>query len=250
LKSESRCKSVKVSPYHVFDAFICDLSGGSNRAKAFSNIGRSGWYASHLGKGAVSLGQNPIGRQCCNHLSSAGTAGYWCRTLIRIIPNLHAVVKSVSEQGTRLNIRKETLRQWWRDFAKALHAQGVAANATERAVRGVTRTSRKDGIYRAMRRGESTRFEERVQSVAGDLQTGRVNPGHGKEQLLRTLRDVERGWASVSQLLKLDGDVDLADRVQQFARDMPPFFRSRMDGGRHHASLENFGETEKSVVSV
>lgn len=32
-------------------------------------------------------------------------------------PHLHAVVKSVSEQGTRLNIREETLRQWRRDFA-------------------------------------------------------------------------------------------------------------------------------------
>lgn len=62
---------------------------------------------------------------------------------------------------------------------------------------------------------------------AGDLQTGRVNPGHGKEQLLLTRRDVERGWASVSQLLKLDGDVDLADRVQQFAREMPPAFADR-----------------------
>src|SRR5687767_8501235 len=99
--------------------------------------------------------------------------------------------------------------------------------AKESLHRGATRTSQKDGIYRAMRREESTRFEERVQSVAGDLQTGRVNPGHGKEQLLRTRRDVERGWAYVSQLLKLDGDVDLADRVQQFAREMPPAFADR-----------------------
>lgn len=133
----------------------------------------------------------------------------------------------MSEQGTRLNIRKEALRQWRRDFAEALRAQGVAANATERAVRGVTRTHQKDSIYRAMRRGESTHFEERVQSVANELRSGRINPGDGKEKLLRTRRDVERGWISVSELLKLDGDMDLASRVRQFVNEMQPAYGDR-----------------------
>lgn len=142
-------------------------------------------------------------------------------------PHVHLVLKAMSEQGARLNIRKEILRQWRRDFAEALRIQGVAANATERAVRGVTRTHQKDGIYRAMRRGESTRFKERVQSVANELRSGRVNPGGGKEQLLRTRRDVERGWGSVSELLKRDGDVDLAGRVRQFVNEMPPAYVDR-----------------------
>ena len=142
-------------------------------------------------------------------------------------PHVHLVLKAVSEQGTRLNIREETLRQWRRDFAEALRAQGVAANATERAVRGVTRTHQKDGIYRAMRRGESTRFEERLQSVASELRSGRVNPGRGKDKLLRTRRDVERGWASISELLKLDGDAELAGRVRQFAKEMQPAYVDR-----------------------
>jgi hypothetical protein len=42
----------------------------------------------------------------------------------------------VSEQGERLNIRPPTLRKWRRDFAANLRELGVAANATERAVRG------------------------------------------------------------------------------------------------------------------
>jgi hypothetical protein len=142
-------------------------------------------------------------------------------------PHVHLVLKAVSEHGMRLNIRKETLRQWRRDFAEALRAQGVAANATERAVRGVTRTHQKDGIYRAMRRGESTRFEERVQSVANELRSGRVEPGEGKDKVLKTRRDVERGWESVSELLRRDGDVELANRVRQFAREMPPPYVER-----------------------
>jgi hypothetical protein len=142
-------------------------------------------------------------------------------------PHVHLVLKAVSEQGTRLNIRKETLRQWRRDFAEALRAEGIAANATERAVRGVSRTHQKDGIYRAMCRRESTLFEERVQSVANELRSGRVNPGGGKENLLRTRRYVEQGWASISELLTRDGDLELAIQVRQFARKMPPAYADR-----------------------
>jgi hypothetical protein len=46
-------------------------------------------------------------------------------------PHVHLVVKAVSEDGKRLNIRKATLRGWRRQFAAHLRAQGIAANATE-----------------------------------------------------------------------------------------------------------------------
>ena len=72
-------------------------------------------------------------------------------------PHVHLVVKAVGEDGGRLNIRKATLRGWRRDFAEKLRAQGVAANATERAVRGQVRPPVRDGIYRAAERGELRR---------------------------------------------------------------------------------------------
>src|SRR5665213_616275 len=54
-------------------------------------------------------------------------------------PHVHLVVKAVSADGRRLNIRKATLRGWRQQFAAHLRAQGIAANATERAVRGQVR---------------------------------------------------------------------------------------------------------------
>lgn len=50
-------------------------------------------------------------------------------------PHVLGIVKAVSEQGVRLNIRKETLRGWREEFTRHLRAQGVQANATRRAVR-------------------------------------------------------------------------------------------------------------------
>jgi hypothetical protein len=49
-------------------------------------------------------------------------------------PHVHMVVKAMSEQGGRLNIRKATLREWRRGFARHLRTPGIAANATERGV--------------------------------------------------------------------------------------------------------------------
>jgi hypothetical protein len=44
-------------------------------------------------------------------------------------PHVHVVVKAMSEQGKRLNIRKPTLRAWRTQFAENLRELGVAANA-------------------------------------------------------------------------------------------------------------------------
>jgi hypothetical protein len=54
-------------------------------------------------------------------------------------PHVHVVLKAVSEQGTRLNIRKAQLKEWRSKFASHLRELGVAANATPRQFRGVER---------------------------------------------------------------------------------------------------------------
>ena len=64
-------------------------------------------------------------------------------------PHVHLVVKAMSEQGKRITIRKDTLREWRREFARQLRTQGIAANATNRAVRGAVKPQKSDGIYRA-----------------------------------------------------------------------------------------------------
>ncbi|MBK9665028.1 MAG: relaxase/mobilization nuclease domain-containing protein [Gammaproteobacteria bacterium] len=73
-------------------------------------------------------------------------------------PHVHLVLKAVSEQGVRLNIKKATLRHWRSQFASHLRGLGVAANATERAVRRRDQGAKKNGIYRArLRRIRSRR---------------------------------------------------------------------------------------------
>jgi hypothetical protein len=137
-------------------------------------------------------------------------------------PHVHLVVKAVSELGVRLNIRRATLREWRHDFAATLREQGVPANATERAVRGESRGQKLDGIYRAMRRGASTHYEEQTLVVARELREGSVRTEAGKSKLMATRRSVQRAWRAVAGLLALEGDADLASQVRRFADAMLP----------------------------
>jgi hypothetical protein len=138
-------------------------------------------------------------------------------------PHVHLVVRAVGDDGRRLRIRKATLRDWRREFARHLRGHGVAANATERAVRGVTKPQKRDGIYRAGKRRASTHWNERATSVSREMAAiGNIEAEPGKSQMLRTRADVVRGWMELSDDLVLQGEVELAKAVRAFVKEMPP----------------------------
>jgi hypothetical protein len=137
-------------------------------------------------------------------------------------PHVHVVVKAVSEQGIRLNIKKATLREWRSEFARHLREQGVPANATERAVRGQTRSHKRDGIYRAMLRGYSTHMRESVEQVVREHSNGAMTVEAGKVKLLATRRDVKRGWQTVRSLLAERGRNSLSMLMDHYLKNMPP----------------------------
>jgi hypothetical protein len=137
-------------------------------------------------------------------------------------PHVHLVLKAVSEQGVRLNVKKATLRHWRSEFARNLRLLGVEANATERAVRGETRKAKKDGIYRASLRGDSTYVRAQAESIAAELLKGHTRVEPGKLTLVESRKVIEGGWRSVANLLAKDGHHDLSDEVRRFVARMPP----------------------------
>jgi type IV secretion system T-DNA border endonuclease VirD2 len=100
-------------------------------------------------------------------------------------PHVHLVLKAVSEQGVRLNIKKATLRHWRSEFARNLRLLGIEANATERAVRGETRKAKKDGIHRAGLRGDSTYLRAQAEAVAAELLKSNASAEPGKRNWSR-----------------------------------------------------------------
>ena len=142
-------------------------------------------------------------------------------------PHVHMVIKAVSEQGERMNIRKATLRSWRLEFARHLRSLGVPANATERAVRGENRSPKADGLYRAEQRGQSTRAEMHAEQVRPDPSPDRFRGERGRKTLVKTRKDVERGWWAAGEILAAQGQKRLAAKVRSFVNSMPPIKSDR-----------------------
>ena len=113
------------------------------------------------------------------HLSSCSGSvhRYLCSSVLHTDephPHVHLIVKAVSEQGVRLNIRKAILREWRSRFAHHLRQEGIAANATDRFTRGEIKSPKLDGIYRPMHdpKRYSTHMHGKLESIAAELLRG------------------------------------------------------------------------------
>jgi Relaxase/Mobilisation nuclease domain len=135
-------------------------------------------------------------------------------------PHVHVVVKAVSEDGVRLNIRKATLREWRSRFAERLRERGVSANATERAARGESRSNLKTAIYRSGVRGESRFLHERLRRIERELRAGGLQPNPGKAKLVETRRAVVAGYHNAAEVLLQAGQADLAQQIWGFIGGM------------------------------
>ena len=137
-------------------------------------------------------------------------------------PHVHLVLKAVSEQGVRLNIKKATLRHWRSQFASHLRGLGVAANATERAVRGESRSAKKDGIYRASLRGDSTRVNAEAKAVSSVRSVSGFDRDPGKKTLVETRAAILVGWRALADKLAIQGEAGLAAKVGAFVERFAP----------------------------
>ena len=88
-------------------------------------------------------------------------------------PHVHVVLKAVSEQGARLNIKKAQLKEWRSKFASHLRELGVAANATPRQFRGVERRHLPQALH-WMRRRQDAQTQELMSRVVGKTMTSKV----------------------------------------------------------------------------
>lgn len=137
-------------------------------------------------------------------------------------PHVHLVLKAMSRESARLNIRKATLRHWRSEFARNLRLLGVPANATERAVRGEYRKAKKDGVYRAMLRGDSSHMRAVAVAAASGLFRENAHNEVGKDRILDTRTKIEEGWRSIARNLANANRHELASAVRRFVQSMPP----------------------------
>lgn len=146
-------------------------------------------------------------------------------------PHVHLTLNTLGSEGERLNPRKADLESWRQAFARCLRERSVAAEATPRRARGVTRKSE---------RGAMRRLRERHQSGQGGV--GRVaaakirdaaqwafgqcaDAGDWDRRLVERQAKVRRSYLAQAKLLQTSeraDDRELGRSVEAFVRSMAP----------------------------
>jgi Relaxase/Mobilisation nuclease domain len=142
-------------------------------------------------------------------------------------PHVHLVVKAENELGRRLHIDKQRLRVWREDFARLMREQGIAANATSRAVRGENKKFPREKIFKAQRYGTSTALHDRVNGIAQGLSRSRTIADPARGRLLETRKSLVSAWMKVADVLDAQGEIILAGDVRYFVKHLPTVLTDR-----------------------
>ena len=159
-------------------------------------------------------------------------------------PHVHLVVKAENELGRRLHIDKQLLRDWREDFARLMREQGIAANATPRAIRGQNKNKPRDKIFKAQRYGESTALRDRVIGIAQELSRSKTIADPAPERLIETRKSLVSTWMKAADVLDTQGEIILAGDVRYFAGRLPPVLTDRQ---RLVVQLIRFTEKQRQI---
>jgi hypothetical protein len=158
-------------------------------------------------------------------------------------PHVHLVVKAENELGQRLHIDKQLLRDWREDFARLMREQGIAANATPRAIRGVNKTKRREGVFKTQFYGKSTVMRERMIGVATELYRSGTVEGPAAQRP-ETRKSLVSAWMKAADVLDAQGEVIVAGEVRYFAMHLPPVLTDRQ---RFAAQFIRFKEQQRRL---
>jgi relaxase-like protein len=142
-------------------------------------------------------------------------------------PHVHLVVKAENELGRRLHIDKQRLREWREDFARLMREQGIAANATSRAIRGENKKYPREKLFKAQQYGTSTALKDRVIGIAQELSRSRKLVEPARDRLLKTRSALVSAWMKAADVLDAQGEIILAGDVRYFASHLPPVLTDR-----------------------
>lgn len=150
-------------------------------------------------------------------------------------PHVHLTVKNLGFDGRRLHVKKGDPQQWRELFAKQLQRQGVDAEATARATRGVVKKRVKGVIRQIHDRGlVPTVDDAKIREIIEDFnnqhkgQPARPKPWEDKIKARQT--ETRKNWLKVAKLLLQSPDIEnqtLAKNIMDFVSTMPPLKTER-----------------------
>lgn len=151
-------------------------------------------------------------------------------------PHVHLTVKNLGYDGKRLHIKKADLQAWREGFADALERQGVMAEATPRAVRGVIRRDIASAIKHIRNRGlvpetDRAKAKQAIEDLYAQQKAEPTEDNRPWEAKIKARQiTVRKGWLKVAKALgQSDKEEDklLGQEIGEFVKNMPPLQTER-----------------------
>lgn len=146
-------------------------------------------------------------------------------------PHAHLTVNALGAGGERLNPRKADLESWRQTFARCLRERGIAAEATPRRARGVTRKGERGAMRRLRERHEQGQgalgrvAAEKVRDAAQWAFGRRAGAGDWDRRIVERQARVRQTYLAQAKLLETSeraDDRELGRSVEAFVRSMAP----------------------------
>ncbi|QEW23721.1 Relaxase/mobilization nuclease domain protein (plasmid) [Marinibacterium anthonyi] len=138
-------------------------------------------------------------------------------------PHVHLTLRTVGEDGQKLNLRKADLQRLRDTFAEKLRTRGIEAESTPRHARGVTRRGEVTPVYKIRQRGGKPLADARkMRQVRRDLEDngGRLPQKAWDDALIARRNRVMATYDQAATILAGSADPkdrDLARETKQFA---------------------------------
>lgn len=141
-------------------------------------------------------------------------------------PHVHLTVRMTGREGERLNPRKADLQAWREGFARALRDRGLAAEATPRRARGVTRKPERIAVRKLRQRFLAGKgpLPNVLASAYRDALVAERGAGSWQAPIRERQRTIRRALvAEALRLARSSGEEDraLGAGLEQFVRDLP-----------------------------
>lgn len=145
-------------------------------------------------------------------------------------PHVHLTVRTLADDGERLNPRKADLEAWRQTFARCLRDRGVEAEATPRRARGVTRKAERTALRKVRERHAQGRgvMAQRLQAAYRDAAGFASGKDAGarpwEEKIQARQAHVRAAYQRTAVVLAQSADPAdraLAAKVQRFIAEMP-----------------------------
>ena len=159
-------------------------------------------------------------------------------------PHVHLTLRTVGEDGEKLNLRKADLQRLRDTFAEKLRTRGIEAESTPRHARGVTRRGEVTPVYKIRQRGGKPLADARkMRQVRRDLEDngGRLPQKAWDDALIARRNRVMATYDQAAKILAGSADPndrDLARETKRFAARLTETTTQRAEMARSLAGQD------------